>query len=300
VRVLVSGATGFIGRALVEELSANGAQVAVLSRDASTAQARVPTATDFFSWRDGETLPRGALAGRDAVVHLAGESVQGRWTARKRKAIRDSRVLSTQGLVAALAALPAAERPRVLVSASATGYYGSQGETELTEDAGSDDSFLAEVCQEWEAQAMAAAAHGVRVVTVRTGIVIHPEGGALAAMRPAFRMGLGGPIAGGRQWWSWIHRDDVVGLFAFALEEPRCSGPLNAVAAEPVRQADFARALARALRRPAFLPTPGFALRLAVGDFASELLASRRVVPAKAVALGYHFRVATLAQALGR
>ncbi len=295
MRVMVTGGSGFIGRALVEQLCAGGHSVVVLSRDAGKTRAQLPGVDDVYSWRDcAAPPPRQALLGCEGIVNLAGETVRGRWTSAKRRGIKESRIVGTKSLVTAVAELPASERPSVLVSGSATGYYGSRGDELLDETSPPDDSFLAEVCREWEAAATSMEALGVRVTLLRTGIVLHPKGGALAAMLPLFRYGLGGPLGGGRQWWSWIHRDDVVGMIALALEAPELSGPMNVVAPNSVRQGEFARRLGRALGRPSVLPTPAPALRLALGGFAGELLASRRVVPQRATDFGYSFRHPTL------
>jgi uncharacterized protein (TIGR01777 family) len=233
------------------------------------------------------------LHGCEVIVHLAGESVVGLWTAAKKRRIVESRVLGTRRVVEAIGAL--AEKPEVFVSGSAIGFYGDRGEEELTEASPAGRGFLAETVQAWEAEAVKAT--GVRTVLLRTSIVLG-KGGALAAMTPPFRLGLGGPLGDGRQWMSWIHVDDWVALALFAVENLDVAGPLNATAPWPARNADFTATLAKTLHRPAFLRVPAFALRAALGGFSAELLDSKRVLPATATAHGFGFRFPELAPAL--
>lgn len=233
------------------------------------------------------------LRGCEAIVHLAGEPVLGRWTAEKKRRIKESRVLGTRRIVEAIAVL--SERPEVLVSGSAIGFYGHRGEEALTETSAPGHGFLAGTAQAWEAEALRV--QGVRTVLLRTSVVLG-AGGALRAMTPAFRLGLGGPLGDGRQWMSWIHIDDWVALTLFAVENLDLAGPLNATAPWPVRNAEFAAALAATLRRPAFLRVPAFVLRAVLGDFAGELLDSKRVLPGVATAHGFGFRFPELSQAL--
>lgn len=296
MKILLTGATGFIGARLCEVFSQAGHTLTALSRDPVSAKRRVPQLAEAFHWSP-LTLPAQALEGCDAVVNLAGESVAGRWTDAKRKAIRESRVLGTKQLVTAFAQL--AQKPKVLISASAIGYYGDRSEELLTEDSAPRTDFLAQVCQEWEREAEQAAQLGVRVVRLRIGIVLGPGGGALQAMLPIFKLGGGGPLGPGRQWWSWVHRDDVVGLIAHALEKSDLSGPVNVTAPQAVRQKEFAQVLGRVLRRPAFMPAPAFALKFVLGEFSNELLSSKRVLPKRAQETGYRFRFAELEPALG-
>ncbi|MBX5465183.1 MAG: TIGR01777 family protein [Clostridia bacterium] len=314
MRVVVTGGTGLIGRALAGELAARGEEVVLLSRrPAAAAAAGLPPGVRLLPW---PALPRGELAllpgpragesgewrealeEAEAVVHLAGESIAaGRWDGARKARLVESRLLSTRALVEALAA--ARRRPAVLVSASAVGYYGSRGEEELAEEAGPGDDFLARLCVAWEREAMAAEGLGLRVVRLRTGLVLAREGGALPRLLLPLRLGLGGPLGGGRQWVPWIHLEDEVGLIRWALEEERLAGALNAVAPEPVREADLVRTAGRLLRRPAWLPAPAPLLRLALGEMADALLlASQRVLPARALALGYRFRYPRLEGAL--
>jgi uncharacterized protein (TIGR01777 family) len=246
----------------------------------------------------GGTLDRAALAGVDAAVHLAGESIAGsRWTPEIKRQIRDSRVLGTRLLAESLARLP--RRPRVLVSASAVGIYGDRGDELLDEDSAPGADFLGRVGQEWEAATAPAAEAGIRVVQLRFGIVLAHDGGALPRMVRPFSLGAGGPIGNGRQWMSWIAIDDAVGTVLEVLRNESARGPLNTVAPEPVRNADFAAQLGEVLHRPALVPAPAFALRLLFGEMAdAALLASQRAVPVRLAALGFRFRHPTLVGAL--
>ncbi len=292
MRIAVTGASGLVGRALVPYLRAAGHEVWRLQREA-------PAEAHDVLWPSADADFRFDPALRwDAVVHLAGEPVaQRRWTDARKSRIAESRGALTQRLVRALAAMP--EPPRVLVCASAVGIYGDGGEAELTEASGTGSGFLADVCRDWEAAAAGARDASMRVVMLRIGVVLCVEGGMLAELLPIFRAGLGGPVGGGRQWLSWIHRDDLLGLIARCLTDAAFAGPVNAVAPHPVRQAEFARALGRALHRPAVVPTPAFALRLALGQMAQEvLLFGQRVRPAVAEHSGFAWRYPTLDAAL--
>ncbi len=296
LRVTVTGATGLIGASLVAALRERDAEVTVLTRDPARAQARLDgvQATQWQLTRDA--APAEALAGRDAVVHLAGEPVAQRWSASAKRAIHDSRVTGTHNLLAGLE--QAEPRPRTLISASAIGYYGAHGEEPLDEDAPPGRDFLARVCFEWEAAAAAARALGARVAQVRTGVVLDRAGGALAKMLPPFKLGLGGPVAGGRQYVSWIHLQDVVGMLLAALEDERWEGPINATAPEPVTNRELSRQLGRVLGRPALMPVPSVALRALYGEMAEVVTKGARVLPAKALVLGYEFAHPRLEQAL--
>jgi uncharacterized protein len=306
LRVTVTGATGLIGPALVAALRARGNEVTVLSRDPARALARLDCAggaeVQALGWDlMSEPAPVQALAGRDAVVHLAGENVAQRWTAKAREAIRETRVRGTRHLLEGLLEagnVGAKRRPGTLVSASAIGYYGQRGEEPLDEDAPAGADFLARVCADWELEAERASELGMRVVEVRTGVVLDSDGGALAKMLPPFRLGVGGPVAGGRQYMSWIHRDDLVGIILAAIDDERWRGPVNATAPEPVSNRDFSRVLGRALGRPSLVPVPGTALRLLYGEMADIVTTGARVVPAKPLVLGYEFRHPQLAEAL--
>jgi uncharacterized protein (TIGR01777 family) len=297
MNILITGATGFLGRRLCEALHRAGHTLRALARDPAAAKQRVPHLQEVFLWNPLRELPPAqALESCGAVINLSGESVAGRWTAAKKQMIRDSRVLGTRNLVEALSKLDA--RPQVLVSASAIGYYGDRGDEMLTEESVPGSDFLAQVCREWEGEALKAESFGMRVVRLRIGFVLGPGGGALPALLPLFRVGLGGPLGSGKQFWSWVHRDDVVGAITYALEKSDLRGPINVAAPQPVRQQEFAQALGRVLRRPAFLPTPAFALQLVLGEFASELLSSKRVVPQQLQQQGYQFRFRELEPAL--
>lgn len=296
-RVTLTGATGLVGGYVLRELRARDIDVTALSRDPRSAQAALGVRA--IGWDPlGEPGPATGLAGRDAVIHLAGENVAQRWSARAKRAIRDSRVRGTENLLAGLGALGAAERPRVLLSASAVGYYGAHGEEPLDEEAPPGEGFLPEVCVEWETRARAAEKLDMRTVQMRVGVVLDRSGGALAKMLPPFRLGLGGPVAGGRQYVSWVHPDDLAGIALTAIEDERWSGAVNATAPEPATNRELSRALGRALHRPALLPVPGVALRALYGDMADVVTAGARVLPAKPLMLGYRFRHPSLEQAL--
>jgi uncharacterized protein len=296
MNVTLTGATGLIGTAVVNALLERGDGVTVLSRDPERARAALGD-VEAHPWQPlQEPAPAAALSGRDAVVHLAGESVAQRWTERARRAIVDSREIGTRNLVAGIGA--AEPRPAALVSASAVGYYGPRGDEPVTEDAPPGDDFLAGVCVAWEREAARAAEHGLRVATLRTGVVLDPEGGALAKMLPFFRLGVGGPVAGGRQYLSWIHADDVVGLYLAAVDDAAWQGASNACAPEPVTNREFSRALGHALHRPAFAPVPGLAVRALYGDMAEIVTTGQRAVPMRALERGYAFRHTDLEQAL--
>jgi uncharacterized protein (TIGR01777 family) len=275
MRVTVVGASGFIGRHVSAALRARGDEVVEASLRNVDAAGH-------------------ACEGSDAIVQLAGAPVTTRWTAAAKNAIRRSRVDATRALVDALAQLRA--RPKVYVSASAVGYYGASETATFTESSPPGDDFLAEVCVDWEREASRAEELGMRVACIRTGIVLGPDGGALGRLLPIFKLGLGGVIASGRQWNSWIHIDDVVGIYLLAID--RAEGRLNATAPEPVRNVDFTRALASALHRPAFLPVPAFALASIFGEGASILTTGQRVLPERPLSLGYTFAYPSLTVAL--
>jgi uncharacterized protein len=293
MRTLVTGATGLIGRALVDRLES----AVVLTRDPARAKNTFPTVESYAWTPEAGPPPAAALDDVDVVFNLAGEPVAvGRWTADKKRRIRDSRVLGTRNLVAGLSAM--ANRPRVLVSASAVGYYGDRGDEELVETSPAGRGFLAEVCADWEREALAAANLGVRVVCARLGIVLAQGGGALARMLTAFRLGAGGKLGDGRQWMPWIHLDDVIGILLHASQDPRIQGAINAVGPRPVTNAEFTPSLARALHRPAFLTVPKLALRLAFGEMGEILTDSQRVSPKVTEQTGYAFQHADLDSAL--
>jgi uncharacterized protein (TIGR01777 family) len=294
--VVVTGASGLVGGALVAKLRAAGRPLRLVSRAPERLAAGAGVET--IAW-DGLALGAEALDSAAAVVHLAGEPIFGGLPTRaRRERIWSSRIDSTKRIVEGIAALPPGRRPGALVCASAVGFYGDRGEEELREDARPGDGFLADLCVAWEEEAQRAAELGVRTAQLRFGVVLSRAGGALPVLSLAFRLGLGGRIGSGRQWFSWIQLDDAVALALRAIDDPDFAGAFNAVAPAPVRNADFTRAVASALHRPALLPAPAFAVRLALGDLAGELLGSRRVLPARALALGHRFAHPELPSAL--
>ncbi len=298
MRILMTGATGLIGSALGRELAAAGHEIVVLARDPLGARSRLPFPCVIHEWASAtDPVPEAALAGIEGVVHLAGEPIaDGRWSEARKRRIRDSRVAGTRGLVAALSALET--RLRVFVGGSAIGFYGDRGDELLAEDAAPGAGFLAGVCVDWERAADRLRVAGTRVVHVRTGIALAADGGALAKMRLIFARGLGGRIASGSQWMSWVHLEDLVRLFRFALENERVEGAVNGVAPEPVTNARFSRELARALGTFAVLPVPGILLKAALGELAGVLLGGARVSSAKVESLGFRFRHPELGPAL--
>lgn len=299
MRVTVTGATGMLGRPLVEELLDRGDDVTVLTRDAAGAERLFGGRATAATWTDpkGGQPPPGALAGRDGIVHLLGEPVAQRWTDDARREIRDSRVLATRNLVAALAELPRDDRPAMLVSQSASGFYGPRGDEPVTERDQAGDDFLARVCVDWEAAARAAGELGLRVALTRTGVVLADSGGALEKMLPPFKLGVGGPVAGGRQYVPWIHTADVVGALVFCLDTA-AEGPVNLAAPEPVSNAELSKTLGRVLRRPAVAPVPALAVKLLYGEMAQIVTTGVRAVPARLQELGYEFREPRLQRAL--
>jgi uncharacterized protein (TIGR01777 family) len=285
-RILVSGVSGPIGTALLPALKASGWSVVRLVRGA--AAGRSPDNTQIV-WDPAVAIAPEAVSGFDAVIHLAGESIFGRWTAGKKRKIRDSRVLGTLNLASALAR--AEQKPKVLVCGSAIGYYGNRGDEVLSEESAVGKGFLAEVCREWEDAATPAVQASIRTAHLRTGIVLSPRGGALGAMLLPFKMGLGGRTGDGRQWMSWTDVQDMVGGILHMLKSDLLRGPVNMVAPEPVTNAEFARTLASVLGRPAIFPMPAFVAKLAFGEMGEELLlGSQKVEPGKLVATGYSFR----------
>lgn len=297
MNVTVTGATGLIGAKLVRVLRDRGDQVMILSRSPEKAQASLGVAALAWDPMSGPA-PAEALRGQDAVVHLAGEPVAQRWNAAAKQRIRESREIGTRNLVAGLRALQPAERPRTLVSASAVGYYGPHGDERLPESAPAGADFLAGVCVAWEHEADAAAELGARVVKVRTGVVLDPSGGALAKMLPPFKLGAGGPVAGGDQYLPWIHVDDLVALYLRALDDTAWSGAYNGAAPEPVTNKAFSKALGRALHRPAIAPVPALAIKLLYGEMAEIVTEGQRAVPERALAAGFAFRHPELDAAL--
>ena len=291
--IVLTGASGSIGRRLLETLLAAGHTLRVLTRRPGL---KLPPGVALSLWEpERGAPPPDALRDAEAVVHLAGEPVAQRWTPEAKRRILESRVAGTRRLVEGLAQLRV--RPATLICASAIGYYGARGDEILEETAAPGEGFLAEVCLGWEREAAAARALGMRVALMRTGIVLDPRGGALARMLPPFRLGVGGRLGDGRQWMSWIHADDLARLYRHAIETP-LDGPCNAVAPGPVTNSTFTAELARALHRPAAFPVPAFALKAMFGEMAAMLLTGQRVVPAAALAAGFQFRHGELPAAL--
>ncbi len=294
MRIVISGASGLIGSALRPALVAAG--------HATAALVRRPAAGDQVQWDPATPLDPHKMRDFDAVVHLAGKNISGRWSEKFRREVRQSRVQGTRILATAAAeSFRKTGTPRIFVAASATGYYGNRGDELLTEASPRGAGFLADVCQEWEGAAGPAADAGLRVVHIRIGVVLAKEGGALPAMLPPFRLGLGGPVGNGRQYWSWVTLDDVVGAFLFALTNDDLSGAVNAVAPQAVRNSEFVRELGKAIHRPTFFPLPAFVVRALFGEMGDALLlASARVQPAKLEAAGYRFLRPELPEALRR
>ena len=302
--VVLAGGSGFLGRALGHHFRGTGHTVRTLTR-------RPPASPGEVQWLpDGTSGPwSAALADADVVINLAAEGIADkRWNAARKQALRTSRILPARSITRALGDVPA--RPRLLISVSAVGYYGPRGDEPIGEDTGPGDDFLARICVEWEQEAAAAASATTRVALVRTGIVLHPDGGALRAMLLPFRLGVGGPLGNGRQYWAWIHLDDWVALVAWLAASPTVTTSgngrglhdqvtiWNATAPVPVTNAAFSRALGRVLRRPAFLPAPAFALRIALGEFSQFLITGARVIPAHAERAGFRFRFPEIEPAL--
>lgn len=293
-RVLVSGASGPIGKALLPSLAANGAQITRLVRK----DLQRPCCDEqTMLWHPDEPFAADTLSGFDAVIHLAGETIVGRWTETKKRKIRDSRVIGTRNVAQALA--HAKDKPQVLICSSAIGYYGNRREEVLTEESEPGTGFLAEVCQEWEAATRPAVEAGIRTVLIRTGVVLSPDGGALAKMLPAFKMGVGGILGDGRQWMSWIDVHDLVGAIHHILKSDLLWGPVNMVGPKPVTNQEFTKTLAGVLSRPALFPIPAFAVKLLFGEMGETvLLGSQRVEPTQLVSSGYPFRFRTLRASL--
>jgi len=294
--VALSGATGLVGGALLDALRDRGIPVRAFVR--GEGRLDEDALLSEVSW-DGTHPPRGSLAGAEAVVHLSGEPIFGGLPTRSRlERVRASRIDSTRAVVEALAALPEGERPATFVCASAVGYYGDRGDAVLPESAPPGEGFLADLCVDWEAAAADAERHGVRVCSLRIGVVLSRHGGALPLMAKPFKLGLGGRLGGGRQWFPWVHLDDLVGLILAALDDPAWRGPVNAVSPNPVRNAELTEALGEALSRPTPFPVPAFVLRTVMGEVAGELLGSKRVEPRAALERGYAFEVRDLRRAL--
>ena len=295
--VLVTGGTGFIGSRVCDALHQKGDSVYVLSRDPARAESKLDSAKAVYGWNpETEKLPAAATSETNAVIHLAGETIAGRWNPEKKRKIRESRILSTRNLVASLN--DADTKPDTLVCASAIGYYGGSRNESLTEASPTGTDFLAEVCAEWEAEAQKASQLGIRVVLVRIGLVLGLGGGLLQQVLPPFKIGIGGILGNGKQWMSWIHIDDVIGILLHALESDQIHGALNATAPTPVRNIEFTKTLGAVLRRPTLFPVPIFGLKLMMGEFADFIVLSQNVIPERTEASGYEFYYRTLESAL--
>jgi uncharacterized protein (TIGR01777 family) len=302
MRVFVTGGTGLIGTPLIRRLCRRQDSVLLLTRRPAAARERV---ADTCTVVEGDPMREGpwmeSIRDCDAVINLAGEGIFGhRWNEEFKTLLRDSRVKSTSNVVRAMAKQPQAPagKSKILVNGSAIGYYGFHGDEEITEESPPGDDTLARMCVAWEDAAREAERHGIRVARVRTGVVLDKAGGALATMLPPFKMGAGGRVASGKQWLSWIHLHDIVGILLLALDNAGASGAINATAPRPVTNNEFTKSLGRALHRPTFLPVPGFALRLRFGQVAEILTTGQRVLPQRALALGYQFQFPEIDQAL--
>lgn len=301
MRLLISGSTGLVGSAVADVLAHQGHEIVRLIRPATVLPAEQPTPPAeprYVLWNPATGLLDSRAEGADALIHLAGASIAGhRWTHAWKRELRESRVAATRSLIASLRQFR--QPPRIVIAASAIGFYGDRGDEKLIEASSAGSDFLARLTADWEAESSRASEFGARVVLLRFGIILARRGGALPRIALPFRFGFGGKIASGRQWMSWIALEDIVGIVRFALETNLLSGPANAVAPTPVQNAEFSAVLGRVLRRPAILPAPGFALRLALGEMAdSLLLASQRVYPGKLQSLGYRFLYPELEPAL--
>ena len=298
-RVVVTGATGMIGSAVCAALVERGDSVVALSRDPARAGDALGDGVEAQAWKEpgASPPPAAALAGADAAIHLLGEPIDQRWSADAKRRIRDSRVLSTRMLVAGLRELADADRPAALVSQSATGFYGPSDDRELDERAPAGSDFLARVVDAWEAEARAASGL-LRVVETRTGVVLSRSGGALAKMLPFFRAGVGGPVAGGRQYVPWVHLEDVVGALLRCADSPQLDGPVNVTAPAPVTNGELSRTLGRVLHRPALLPVPALALRALYGEMSELVTTGQRVVPSRLLDTGFEFGHPALEPAL--
>ncbi len=298
-RVVVTGATGLVGKKLCARLIQEGYQVVVFSRNPQSAKQTVPGAAEYRQWNGRDTQGEwvGALSGARAVIHMAGASIFGsRWTESYKATLRDSRVLSTRALVEAMKQVD--HPPSVFLSGSAVGYYGHRDDTPLDESAAPGSDFLAQLCVEWEREATQAEPLNIRVATLRTGIVMDAGEGALPLMKMPFMFFMGGPILPGSQWFSWVHVDDEVGMIMHALQNEQARGPLNLTAPEPQTNAEFMSTLGKVMNSPSWAPVPGFALKLVLGEFADNLTTGQRAIPAKGQELGYTFQYPTSEVAL--
>lgn len=297
MKVLLAGCSGFIGRSLIHELAREGHELILLSRNEANVREFLSEKIRFCPW-DGKGIPQTALLEKlDGVVNLCGEGIaEGRWTEERKARLLSSRLDTTNALVQFMSELQ--DPPKVLVNASAVGFYGSVPEGEVDESASTGHTFLADICKKWEVAALKAESYGVRVALMRIGIVLEQGGGAFAKMVPPFKAFIGGPLGSGKQWFPWVHRDDVVGLIRFALENEQASGPINVTAPEVVRMSEFCQRLGAVLGRPSWAPVPAFMLKLLLGEMSEMLLTGQKAIPKKACELGYEFKYASLDEAL--
>jgi uncharacterized protein (TIGR01777 family) len=296
VKILITGGTGFVGTQLTSRLVQDKNEVTILTRSRKGPE-KGPAG---ISYLQGDPTQKShwqeAIKDHDAVINLAGASIFSKWTEEHKKAIRESRVNTTQNIVEGIPSRP--ERPFTLFSTSAVGYYGFCGDEELVEDSPPGNDFLARIAKEWEGEALKARDKGARVVITRFGIVMGEKGGALSQMIPLFKKYIGGPIGSGKQWFSWVHIKDLAEAFAFLLKHPEISGPVNVCSPNPVRNKDLAKALGRALHRPSFIPAPGFMVKLVLGEFGSVILEGQKVIPRKLLENGFVFQYADIHKAL--
>jgi uncharacterized protein len=296
MKILITGGTGFVGTKLTLRLIQDGHEVTVLSRSTKRS-GEVPRGISYLQGDPTQKGPwQGAIKNHDAVINLAGASIFAKWTKEHKKAIRESRVSTTQNIVQGIPAHP--EKQFTVLSTSAVGYYGFCGDEELTEASPNGEDFLARIASEWEGEALKAKEKGARVVITRFGIVMGEKGGALSQMIPLFKKYIGGPIGSGKQWFSWVHIKDLSEAFAFLLKHPEISGPVNVCAPNPVRNKDLAKALGRALHRPSFMPAPGFMVKLVLGEFGSVILKGQRVIPKRLLDSGFAFQYPYIDKAL--
>ncbi len=297
MRVVVTGATGFVGQVVVKQLLQAGCEVVILTRNVARAAISLGSSCKYFQWDDTNSLPPlEALDGSDGIINLMGETISKRWDEQQKKKIYNSRINGTRRLVEAIEQL--AQKPKVFVSASAVGIYGNRGSENLDESSTLADDFLAKVCKDWENEANKARNHGLRVVLIRTGVVIGRNGGALEKMLPIFKLGAGGPVGSGSQYMSWIHIEDLANMYVEALKNENVKGALNGTAPYPATNSEFSKMLGKVLRRPAFMPAPEFAMKLAFGEMSQILLEGQKVLPAKFKEQQFRFRYPTLEMAL--